>query len=374
MTRPLHGRTIGLLSAWASRLGGGVFEAVLAQAKLIEALGGTARVFALHDAYSDADRPRFGSVAVETFPIVGPELIGFAPRLIPALLDAPIDALHLHGIWKYPSRAGAIWARRTGRPYLISPHGMLDPWITSRGRWKKALARRGYENASWRAASAFHALTGDEAADILRETGRDTVHVIANPAPPPGPPPSLARLPHVVAIGRIHPKKNLGALVAAWRQARLPAGARLILAGWGDPADVAALEAVVAEAGPDVDFIGPVYGEDKARLLAGARFTVLPSFSEGLPMAAIEGWAAGTPAILTPACHLPEGVEAGAALACGTDPASIARALEQGLGLEPGRWLAMARAAQALATGPFSQKEIAARWADAYGAALDEPR
>jgi poly(glycerol-phosphate) alpha-glucosyltransferase len=40
----------------------------------------------------------------------------------------------------YPSRAGLQWARRTGKPYLISPHGMLDPWITGRGRAKKALA------------------------------------------------------------------------------------------------------------------------------------------------------------------------------------------------------------------------------------------
>lgn len=364
--QPLAGKRIGLLTASASRLGGGVFEAVVRQAAMIRALGGEAAIFALEDAHSVEDAVRFAPSAVKVLPVFGPRQIGFAPGLVPALIKADLDMLHLHGIWMYPSRAGSVWAQRTGRPYAISPHGMLDPWITRRGLLKKAIARLGYERTSWRRAAAFHALTGQEAKDIARETGRDEIRVIANPAPP------LTATPHgpsgfkVVYIGRIHAKKNLEALVEAWVAAILPEGARLVIAGWGAPADVDRLQRAVRVAGPQVEFVGAKYGSEKDDLLHSARFTILPSFSEGLPMAVIEGWAAGVPAIITPHCNLPAGIAAGAALPCETHTASIVAALEQASALDTSAWRAMSEAARALAGGELSEASIAAQWAGFY--------
>ena len=367
----LAGKRIGLVSAWASRLGGGVFEAVVAQARLIEAQGGEALVFALEDRHSAEDAARFDAARVQVFPVKGPAQIGYAPALLPAMLDAGLDCLHLHGIWMYPSLAASRWARASERGYVVSPHGMLDPWITARGRWKKALARAGYERTSWRRASFLHALTHREAADIARESGRSDSVVIANAGPDAGPVPKARRAPHLLFIGRIHSKKNLLALVEAWQRAERPADARLTLAGWGEEADVAQLRATVAAAGPSVEFVGPVYGAAKQALLEGARFTVLPSHSEGLPMAVLEGWAAGTPAVLTGECNLPEGLAAGAAIECGYDAMAIVPALEAALRIDSEDWLAMARAAHGLATGPFASQTIAARWSEAYLRAID---
>lgn len=368
--RPLAGKRIGLVSAWASRLGGGVFEAVAAQTRLIAELGGEPLVVALEDAHSAEDIARLAGAEVRTFPVSGPARIGFAPGLARSLIAARLDCLHLHGIWMYPSRAGSRWAAATGRGYVISPHGMLDPWITARGRWKKALARAGYERAGWRRAAFLHALTENEAEDIARESGRTDSAVIANAGPPAGPPPTAPRGPCLAYIGRIHPKKNLPALVEGWARARRPAAARLILAGWGEERDVADLKRAVAAAGPSVEFVGPCYGDAKQALLAKARFTVLASHSEGLPMSVLDGWAAGTPAILTPQCHLPIGQDAGAALDCGYEPETIAPAIETALAMPDVQWLAMARAAHGLASGAFSRDAIAARWADAYLAAM----
>ena len=371
MNQPLAGIRIGLLTASASRLGGGVFEAVVTQAELIRSLGGEAPVFALTDLYSELDAGRFAPGSVHCRAALGPGQIGFAPGLIGDLLAADLDCLHLHGIWMYPSRAGAQWARRSGRPYLVSPHGMLDPWITARGRWKKAIARQGYERASWRAASALHALTTREAGDIQYETGRSDSLVIPNAGPACSPAPHAPRPAEIAYIGRIHPKKNLLALIASWTDARLPEGSRLTLAGWGDPADVTQLRAAVAGAGPSVEFVGPIYGDAKQALLERARFTILPSLSEGLPMAVLEGWAAGTPAIMTVQCNLPEGFAAGAAIECGPDGAAISVALEQALGLDFRSWMGMADAAQGLAGGPFAPGTIAGQWAQAYLGAID---
>ena len=59
MTAALHGKRIGLLTASASRLGGGVFEAVAAQADLLRVLDAVPVVIALNDAHSADDAHRF---------------------------------------------------------------------------------------------------------------------------------------------------------------------------------------------------------------------------------------------------------------------------------------------------------------------------
>ena len=150
-----------------------------------------------------------------------------------------------------------------------------------------------------------------------------------------------------------------------------PAQARLIIAGWGAEGDVAVLRALLAGLGDaSIEFVGPVWGEAKQRLLETARFVVLPSFSEGLPMVVLEAWAAGTPTIMSEGCNLEEGFAGGAALRCGTDPVDIAQALEAGFALDKPGWLAMTQAAQGLARGPYSPAAIAHRWGEAYGALL----
>lgn len=373
MSLPLAGLRIGLVTASASRLGGGVFEAVATQAALVRELGGEAPVFALADRHSSEDAHRFAGSDLVHCPVSGPAQLGYAPQLLPLLLKAELDCLHLHGIWMYPSRAATRWARLTGRRYLISPHGMLDPNTTQRRAWRKWLGRMLYERANWRSASAFHSLTATEAANIRSEAGDVPLVMIPNAGPAPGPEALAARTPLVVFLGRIHAVKNLAALVEGWRRARLPAAAKLIIAGWGEQAEVARLEALIAAAGSSVAFVGPVYGVAKQDLLSSARFLMLPSLSDAMPVAVLEGWAAGTPAILTASCNLPEGFAAGAAIECGYSPDAIANALETALAIDEATWLTMAAAAQDLARGPFSAASIAARWAAAYRGEANEP-
>ena len=370
----LDGLRVTLLTASASRLGGGVATALYSHAAMLRQAGAEVTVVALADEHSQEDRAALAPSALRTARVSGPAFFGYAPDLVEQLLDTRADLLHLHGIWMYPSRAAALWARRTGKPYMISPHGMLDPWITGRGRWKKALARRGYERDSWRRARALHALTEDEAADIRREAGECRVVVIPNAGPPAIAAAATDREPRVVFISRIHPKKNLDALLDAWDAAHLPAGARLTIAGWGFPADVAAFEARLASAPPSVEFVGPVHGEAKQRLLETARYVILPSHSEGLPMTILEAWAAGTPTIMTAACHLPEGFAAGAALECGTGAPSVAAALERGMACDEDDWRTMSDAALALARGRFSAEQVAQQWVDAYRALVTEAK
>ena len=368
--RSLQGRRIGLLTDWAWNRGGGVSEAVRTQAEFITDAGGEAIIFALADPRSPGDPAEYRGVPITTFPISGSARFGFAPRLLPELIASRLDLVHLHGIWLYPSRAGLGWAKATGKPYMVSPHGMLDPWLMARGRVQKALARLAYVDRNLRRATAIHALTASEAADIRRECGRQDSIVIPNAGPSAQPVPVSSRQPHVLYIGRIHPKKNLGALIEGWSRAQRGPHWRLTIAGWGADADVAELKRMIGAAPPSVAFTGPVFGAAKQALLGGARFIVLPSLSEGLPMAILEGWAAGTPALMTSRCNLPDSFAAGAAIDCGLSPDCIRQALELALNRSAAEWLAMAKAAHRLATGPFSAGVISSRWAQTYDGVL----
>lgn len=363
-----------MLTSSASRLNGGVFEAVVLQADLLRRMGALPVVLALEDAYSQADRHRLGDTEVMLGKVLGPPQIGYSPDLPRLLLAANLDLLHLHGIWMYPSRSAAQWARRTGKPYIISPHGMLDPWITGRGKAKKALARAGYERASWKAATFFHALTGREAGDIARESGRSDAVVIPNPGPPVTEQPVAQRPFTFGYIGRIHPKKNLAPLVAAWSSltasGALPQGASLRIAGWGAEEDVDALKAQIAASAGDIAFLGPVFGAAKEELINTSRFIVLPSLSEGLPMAMLEAWSAGTPVLMTQECNLPDGFAAGAALDCGYDSDSIGRCIGQAVTMPEGQWQAMSAAALDLARTSYSEERVSDLWRQAYLAAI----
>lgn len=363
---------VGLLSPWASRLGGGVFEAVVAQAGMIASAGAEPVVFALADQHSATDRARFTDTEVHLGRVLGPSQVGYSPELSRKLANADIDLLHLHGIWMATSHLAAAWAAATARPYVISPHGMLDPWITARGRAKKQVARIGYERRSWARATLLHALTDAEANDITRETGRSDIVVIPNAVDtaPTDIPINCDSIGDIVYLGRIHPKKNIDALIRAWcllaarRDTAIP---QLTIAGWGEEAHVAALRAQIAEtADSRIAFVGPVFGENKRQLIADAALLSLPSHSEGLPMVILEAWAAGVPTAMSQHCNLPGGFDVGAAIDSGTEADTIAAALERLLDEDAAARAHRRNAARTLVKHRFSAPVVREQWMTTY--------
>ena len=116
----------------------------------------------------------------------------------------------------------------------------------------------------------------------------------------------------LIYIGRLAREKGLYETLQAVRLAcELGVDVRLVIAGEG--AEEARLRryAQALGIGGKVAFAGPVFGDDKVRLLAGADATILPSYAEGLPYALLEAMAAGVPVIATPVGAIPDVVSAG---------------------------------------------------------------
>jgi poly(glycerol-phosphate) alpha-glucosyltransferase len=87
--------------------------------------------------------------------------------------------------------------------------------------------------------------------------------------------------------------------------------------GWGETAHVRQIEQLARSVGLDTAyfaFTGPRFGAAKVECFREASAFVLPSHSEGLPMAVLEAWSYRLPALLTDQCNLPEGFSRNAAI------------------------------------------------------------
>lgn len=223
---------------------------------------------------------------------------------------ARFDVVLLHDVYSAVSVLGARGAARAGVPYALQPLGTLSP-AAERGR---PLAKRAFL-ALWgrrtvREANALIHSTDVERGDFI-EVGADANRLVHLPLPldlrsVDGVP--EASEPTVAFVGRLHPIKRIDRLIdaVALARARVP-GLRLEIVGPGERHQHAlarlARELGIAEA---VRFRGFVPAEEKLRILAGAQVSALLSASEGLPMAALEAMACGTPVVLSAGCHLPE--------------------------------------------------------------------
>jgi poly(glycerol-phosphate) alpha-glucosyltransferase len=309
--------------------------------KALAEVNGAVTVFGLEDENTRKDIAEWAPLHVEAFPPTGVLPWGYSKQLLPALLDGDFDVLLTHGLWKYSSLASHRWRRETGRPYIIHPHGMLDPWAVRNAKWKKRVAYFAYERAHLAGAACIRALCDAEAQAIRAFGLRNHICVIPNGVDLPDlsrkdPAPWKSEISNrkvLLYLGRLHPKKNLPTLIDAWKAVRsASAKARewvLVIAGWDQSNHEAQLRKQVRELGVEesVHFAGPLFGEQKAGAYQHAEAFVLPSLSEGLPMVILEAWAYGKPVVITPDCNLPEGFAASAALSTGKTADAIAETL-----------------------------------------------
>ena len=79
------------------------------------------------------------------------------------------EVVHLHGLWQSHTRRGARTARAARIPYLITAHGMAEPWALRHKRWKKRIYLALVESHNLRRASCLHALSRPEI-DHLRSS------------------------------------------------------------------------------------------------------------------------------------------------------------------------------------------------------------
>jgi glycosyltransferase involved in cell wall biosynthesis len=218
------------------------------------------------------------------------------------------DVLHTHGLWLHPNFVSSRIARKTSRPIVISPRGMLAPWALNQSKVVKRFMWTLGQRRALSEATLVHVTSAEEAEDVRRTGIAAPIVVIANgvdlSAFPLSEIEALRRTgrDRVIAfVSRIHPKKGLDILLDAWRDvAERRVDAKLIIAGPGEARHIRDLRNRL-ESGSltRAYYVGTVAGREKLRLLATSAAVVLPSRSENYGMIVAEALACGTPVITT---------------------------------------------------------------------------
>lgn len=275
-------------------------------------------------------------VRARYFPLAWPQRYWRGRGLRAALTQAAAgaDLIHVHGLWNMTGWAGAAAARAAGKPYVISPRGMLQPEAMQRHREMKALAFWGIERANLRSAAALHATSALEGRE-LTQYGPPVVLIPNGVTPSFTAPGAVEQLRAraglnagdevVTFLGRLHPIKRLDLLAEAFaivHHAR--PNARLIVAGPDEGGYRQHVEAMFAPVASVTRWLGAVDTEAIGALLASSHVLVQCSDSESFGMSVAEGLAAGVPVVVTKRSGWAEVETVGCGFSVAHEPVSIA--------------------------------------------------
>ncbi len=233
-----------------------------------------------------------------------------------AILDAEKpDVVHINTIWLPQCAWAQLWAEQKGYKCALTVHGMLEPWIVNRNRWKKKLGmiffqRRQLQTALWQTVTAMeereHVLQY-YSSESIADASKLNIDVIPIGIDSESIAKKCASLKsdgekYILFLSRIHPKKGIEILLDSLCRVREKiAGYKVKIAGEGDSDYVEKLKNFCSENNLNniVEFVGGVYGDDKWRMISNASVLVLPTYSENFGLVVAEAMSASIPVITT---------------------------------------------------------------------------
>lgn len=256
------------------------------------------------------------------------------------------DIIHIHGLYRFPMTYAGWLARKMYVPYIISPHGSLDPFLYKQSRYNLFLKRvyeKIFDIPNLNHAAAVHYTTQDEAerTNFLDLKARCEIVPIGiywetyKSLPEQGLFRARSGLggetPLVLFLGRINFKKGLDLLVPAFTSVlqQIPE-ARLALVGPDNEGYGSKVKRWCEEQGirEKVVFVGHLGAEEVIEAYVDADVFVLPSYTENFGLTVVEAMASGCPVVLSDQVNIWREVQhAGAGLVTGLDADEIAKAV-----------------------------------------------
>ena len=361
---------IAFLSTSLSRAAGGIFEIEKSLALTLSRMPDTTvEVYGLQDEFTIADDLAWHPLRTTACTVIGSRAFGYSPRLTRTFLSSSADIAHLHVLWMYTSILIHRWSHKHRKPYMITLNGMLDSWALQNSKWKKRLAAFLYESRTLTDSACIHVNTEAELVTARSFGLKNAVAVIPNGVNLPPRDDSATAVPHeldpirargnkiLLYLGRLHPKKGLPNLIAAFsRVHQRYQDWVLVIAGWSelDHGNQLRRLANSLDLKDQIIFVGRQDNLTKYECLLRANAFIVPSYSEGLPMAVLEAWASAIPVLMTTACNLPIGYSAGAAIRIEPDISSIEEGLHALFNMTNARQREMGQNGRSLVATNFS--------------------
>jgi len=373
---------IGMVSGSISRAGAGVFHAVRRLSQCLHDAGPKVTVFGFRDARYEEDKSLWQPLEPVASPVIGPLRLGWSPSMGREVAHFGPDRslLHQHGLWQYPSLAVLRWGRRTHQPTLISPHGMLDPWAIRNSAWRKRIVGWAYEYQNLKSAGCLHALAESEYSSIRAFGMRNPIAIVPNGVDIPADvelsstdpkefPAEWEQKRVLLFLSRIHPKKGIMPLVEAWsRLGSEKKDWRLAIIGPPEVGHEEEVAAAIESRGlkKEVSIFGPQYGAEKRAWLCRANAFVLPSFSEGFPIAVLEAMAFRLPVLMTDECNFPEAFAAGMAVQARPEAESLRKGLVEILSMSMQEAEALGSRVRSFVASNYAWPTIAQQMLEVY--------
>ena len=238
------------------------------------------------------------------------------------------DIVHVNCCWTPDCAMIQRLAQKRGYKVVLTPHGMLEPWIIKRHYWtRKVPALWLYQKAAVQRADCVQATAESERDNLLKLGYNSNIKVVrlGIDAESIEMKRSWKKSRQILFLSRVHVKKGINFLVEAADVLRNELqGYKILVAGEGEADYVEAMKRMICDRGLQdiVQLIGGVYGDEKWRLFQTSDFFVLPTHSENFGLAIAESLASGTPVITTVGTPWSDlnSSEAGAWIEIGTEP------------------------------------------------------
>ena len=215
------------------------------------------------------------------------------------------DLVHVNCCWMPACAFIQQMAQKRNIKVVLTPHGMLEPWIIKRHYWTRKLpALLLYQKAAIQNADCIQSAAESERDNLMKLGYNTNIKIVRLGIDADGIElkKSWKKTRQILFLSRVHVKKGINFLIEAASVLREELkGYKILVAGEGDADYVAAMKQMIGERGLQdiIQLIGGVYGDEKWRLFQSSDFFVLPTHSENFGLAIAESLASGTPVITT---------------------------------------------------------------------------
>ena len=238
------------------------------------------------------------------------------------------DVVHIHSLYRFHLPVTSWVCRWFKKPYVVKPHGSLDPFLFRYRRWRKIPHEVLFDRPAYAHAAAIQYVAREEqrlAESTNLIVGLKTVGVVVPSAVvvPEGTSigagpvaqmktahaqilfdrfPNLCGKRIVLFLGRLNFKKGMDILVKAFAsvQCQVP-NAHVLFVGPDSEGYSAQIKMWLEESqvSEHATFTGMLLGEEKTAAFCAAEVFVLSSYTENFGIAIIEAMAQGCPVVIS---------------------------------------------------------------------------
>ncbi|MBC3845735.1 glycosyltransferase [Winogradskyella echinorum] len=206
--------------------------------------------------------------------------------------ELKIDLIHIHGVWMYPQYCAANFALQNNIPFVLTSHGMYEPWYWSQGKIKKNAYFKFVISKYFKKATIIHAITPNEKSTQKSLFPNNKIIEIPNLINYQENNSNLLpygnNKPYLLYLGRLHSVKGIDLLIEAFcliNQNKYD----LRIAGSINEYKVE-LDKIISkyQKRNNIFFEGMVQGDKKDSLYQNAHVFILPSRAEAIGMVNLE--------------------------------------------------------------------------------------